>query len=56
MRLSAYAVAGSRLRPLRVISRTVGATRSAKVLAPGSRQVNSSVVVETKVVCLGLGG
>ena len=49
MRLSAYAVAGSRLRPLSVISRTAGATRSAKVLEPGSRQVNSSVVVEAKV-------
>ena len=50
MRLSAYAVAGSRDRPLRVISWTVASTRSAKVALPGSRQVNSRVVVEAKVV------
>ena len=50
MRLSAYAVGGVERSPLRVISWTVAPTRSAKVPAPGSRQVNSSVVVETKVV------
>ncbi len=49
IRLSAYAVDGSREVPFRVISWTCASTRSAKVSAPGSVQVNSIVVTEPKV-------
>ena len=51
IRLSAYAEASTG-SPLSVISWIVAPTRSAKVDAPGSRQLKTIVVVEPKVVSL----
>jgi hypothetical protein len=45
-------LAGSSARPFSVISWAVGATRSAKVEEPGSRQPNLTTVVDRKVVSL----
>src|SRR3954464_8096257 len=49
MRLSAYAEVSTDW-PLSVMSCTVAPTRSAKVDAPGSRQLKTMVVVEPNVV------